>query len=106
MGGLGESTEKAWVSEPIAIVGMSSRFAGEATNTENLWSIIPQGRSGWTPFPASRFRAKGTYHPNNEKLDTVRPPLPLQSCESRTQLIHRADSRQRSTLFARGRHSV
>jgi hypothetical protein len=59
-------------SEPIAIVGMSSKFSGDATNTRRLWSMLMEGRSGWTPFPSSRFKQDGVYHPNSEKLNSVR----------------------------------
>jgi hypothetical protein len=57
--------------EPIAIIGMSSKFSGDATNTEKLWRMLAEGRSGWTPFPASRFKPEGVYHPNNERLNSV-----------------------------------
>ena len=58
-------------SEPIAIIGMSSKFAGDATNIEKLWRMLAEGKSGWTPFPQSRFRSEGVYHPNNERLHSV-----------------------------------
>ncbi|EAQ83181.1 hypothetical protein CHGG_09585 [Chaetomium globosum CBS 148.51] len=60
-----------WMSEPIAIIGMSSKFAGEATDNEGLWRMLANGRSGWTPFPHSRFGSKGVYHPNNERLNST-----------------------------------
>jgi hypothetical protein len=59
-------------SEPIAIIGMSSKFSGDATNTGRLWRMLMEGRSGWTPFPSSRFKHDGIYHPNSEKLNSVR----------------------------------
>jgi acyl transferase domain-containing protein len=52
---------------------MSAKFAGDATNTDNLWRMLIEGRSGWSPFPDSRFRSEGVYHPNNERLNSVRP---------------------------------
>ncbi|CAN8099325.1 unnamed protein product [Discula destructiva] len=60
-----------WTNEPIAIVGMSSKFAGEARDNEGLWRMLTNSRSGWTPFPHSRFRSEGLYHPNNERLNTT-----------------------------------
>jgi len=60
-----------WAFEPIAIIGMSSKFAGDATNNEGLWSMLVEGRSGWQPFPSSRFKSEGVYHPNNERLNSV-----------------------------------
>ncbi|GIJ86782.1 polyketide synthase [Aspergillus pseudoviridinutans] len=60
-----------WANEPIAIIGMSAKFSGDATNTEKFWRMLVEGRSGWTPFPSSRFNAKGVYHPNNERLNST-----------------------------------
>ena len=71
MGSTGNGIEGGWTAEPIAIIGMSSKFAGDARNTEKLWSMLVEGRSGWTPFPPSRFRSEGVYHPNNERLNSV-----------------------------------
>lgn len=71
MRGTSNGTRDALAFEPIAIIGMSSKFAGEATNNENLWQMLVEGRSGWKPFPSSRFRSEGIYHPNNERLNSV-----------------------------------
>uniref|UniRef100_A0A8H7KF45 Carrier domain-containing protein n=1 Tax=Bionectria ochroleuca TaxID=29856 RepID=A0A8H7KF45_BIOOC len=71
MGSTSYGIKDDWVNEPIAIVGMSAKYAGEATNTENLWRMLINARSAWTPFPSSRFRPEGVYHPNNEKLNTT-----------------------------------
>ena len=71
MGSTGNGIENDWTVEPIAIIGMSSKFAGDAINTEKLWRMLAEGRSGWTPFPPSRFRSEGVYHPNNERLNSV-----------------------------------
>ncbi|KAH0494008.1 hypothetical protein TgHK011_000645 [Trichoderma gracile] len=71
MGSLGPDSQSRWASEPIAIIGMSSKFAGDATNTDKLWQMLAEGRSGWTEFPDSRFRSEGVYHPNNERLNTT-----------------------------------
>ncbi|CAH0050712.1 unnamed protein product [Clonostachys solani] len=71
MGSTSHGIKDDWVNEPIAIVGMSAKYAGEATNTENLWRMLINARSAWTPFPSSRFRPEGVYHPNNEKLNTT-----------------------------------
>jgi len=65
------STSNDWANEPIAIIGLSCKFAGDATSPEKLWRMLAEGRSAWTEIPSSRFNAKGVYHPNNEKLSTV-----------------------------------
>jgi acyl transferase domain-containing protein len=66
-----DSIRDALAFEPIAIIGMSSKFAGDATNNENLWKMLVDGKSGWKPFPTSRFGSEGIYHPNNEKINSV-----------------------------------
>ncbi|MGA5817704.1 SDR family NAD(P)-dependent oxidoreductase [Kitasatospora sp. NPDC094028] len=40
--------------EPIAIVGMSCRFAGGVTSPEELWQLVAEGRDGMGPFPTDR----------------------------------------------------
>jgi len=67
------STSNYWASEPIAIIGLSCKFAGDATSPEKLWRLLAEGRSAWTEIPSSRFNSKGAYHPNHEKLSTVCP---------------------------------
>lgn len=58
--------------EPIAIIGLSCKFAGDARNPQELWRMMAEGRSAWTEIPSSRFNLHGSFHPNPEKLDTVR----------------------------------
>lgn len=60
-------------AEPIAIVGLNCKLAGEASNPARLWDILAAGRSTWSEIPTSRFDLKGVYHPKNEKLSTVWP---------------------------------
>ncbi|OTA56670.1 polyketide synthase [Hypoxylon sp. EC38] len=50
-------------SEPIAIVGISNRFAGAASSPSKLWELCASGKGGWSPIPADRFDAKSFYHP-------------------------------------------
>jgi len=71
MGSVNDDTKDEWAFEPVAIIGMSSKFAGDATNNEGLWRMLVEGRSGWQPFPSSRFNSAGVYHPNNERLNSV-----------------------------------
>jgi acyl transferase domain-containing protein len=58
---------------PIAIIGMSCRFAGDITDPEKLWHFVANGRSAWSKIPSSRFNVDGIYHPNGMKADTVCP---------------------------------
>ncbi len=56
---------------PVAIIGMSCRFAGDATSPEKLWEVLAGGKSTWTEFPASRFNLEGVHHPDAERPSTV-----------------------------------
>jgi acyl transferase domain-containing protein/NAD(P)-dependent dehydrogenase (short-subunit alcohol dehydrogenase family)/acyl carrier protein len=40
--------------EPIAIVGMSCRFPGEASSPQQLWEMLASGGDGIVPFPTDR----------------------------------------------------
>jgi acyl transferase domain-containing protein len=62
------------VSEPIAIIGLSCKFAGDARSPEELWKMLAEGRNAWSEIPTSRFNWKGFFHPDPEKLDTVCVP--------------------------------
>nr|A0A3G1DJH7.1 RecName: Full=Squalestatin tetraketide synthase; Short=SQTKS; AltName: Full=Highly reducing polyketide synthase 1; Short=HR-PKS 1; AltName: Full=Squalestatin S1 biosynthesis cluster protein pks1 [Phoma sp. MF5453]AMY15057.1 tetraketide synthase MF-SQTKS [Phoma sp. MF5453] len=55
---------------PIAIIGMSCRFPGNATSPEKLWELCAEGRSAWSKIPKSRFRQEGFYNPNAERVGT------------------------------------
>ena len=61
---------------PIAIVGMSCRFPGDATSPEKLWELCAEARSAWSEVPSERFNQKAFYHPHAEKLGTVSSPCP------------------------------
>lgn len=67
-----QSTSMTSLDVPIAIVGVACRFAGDATGPEKLWDMLASGRNGWAPIPESRFATKGLYHPNGEKIGSVR----------------------------------
>ncbi|KAK3688670.1 hypothetical protein B0T22DRAFT_407287 [Podospora appendiculata] len=56
-------------SVPIAVIGMSCRFAGNTDSPEKLWQLLAQGRSAWSEIPKSRFNIEGVYHPNPENLN-------------------------------------
>ncbi|KAJ5792453.1 polyketide synthase [Penicillium pulvis] len=52
------------LTEPIAIVGLSCRFASSASSPEELWKMLAKGKSGWSEIPASRFHLQGAFHPD------------------------------------------
>ncbi|KAL5040990.1 hypothetical protein BDW71DRAFT_212552 [Aspergillus fruticulosus] len=59
------------IAEPIAVVGLSCKFAGEASSPDRLWEMLAAGRSAWSEIPPSRFNPKGTYHPRADRTNTV-----------------------------------
>ncbi|KAL2166565.1 hypothetical protein VTG60DRAFT_2512 [Thermothelomyces hinnuleus] len=54
---------------PIAVIGMSCRFAGDVDSPEKLWKLLAEGRSAWSEIPKGRFNIDGFHHPNFEKLN-------------------------------------
>ncbi|KAL3432034.1 putative polyketide synthase [Aspergillus tetrazonus] len=71
MGSIEDTVPRPWAHEPIAIVGMSAKYGGDATTTSKLWQMLVEGRSGWSLFPDSRFRAEGVYHPDSQRLNST-----------------------------------
>ena len=71
---LGVSPDAAGHSpiEPIAIIGMSCRLPGTATDIPALWDMLVSGRTAWTPGPGKRFNMKAFQDVTGEKASTVR----------------------------------
>ncbi|KAI1342798.1 hypothetical protein F5Y15DRAFT_268999 [Xylariaceae sp. FL0016] len=61
------SCRKKARSQDIAIVGMSCRFPGDATDPGKLWDLCAQGREAWSTWPTDRFNQDAFYHPNPER---------------------------------------
>ena len=56
---------------PIAIIGMSCRFPGGATEIKKFWELVSEGRSTWSTIPKDRFNADAFYHPDADRTDAV-----------------------------------
>ncbi|KAB8268148.1 ketoacyl-synt-domain-containing protein [Aspergillus minisclerotigenes] len=56
--------------EPIAVVGMSCRFAGEASNVEKFWRLLCEARSAWSKTPEGRFQETSFFHPDSRNNGT------------------------------------
>lgn len=67
-----EHHEESPKTMPIAIVGMSCRFPGDATDPSKLWDLCESGRDAWSKIPASRFDGEAWYHPDKDHIGTVR----------------------------------
>lgn len=57
---------------PIAIVGISCRLPGDATDPEQLWNMISEGRSAWSEVPPDRYNIDAFHHPSGDRQGTVR----------------------------------
>lgn len=57
---------------PIAIVGLSCRYPGEATNPESLWRTCAEERNLWQLTPKEKINQKAFYHPDPSRNGTVR----------------------------------
>lgn len=58
-------------TEPLAVIGMACRFAGDATNPQKLWELVSQGRDAWSAVPPDRFNQAAFYHPQSDRLSTL-----------------------------------
>lgn len=54
--------------EPIAIIGMSCRFAGGVSSPDELWSFLAQGRSAVGSIPEHRWSAYLSADPVNARV--------------------------------------
>ncbi|KAI1375107.1 hypothetical protein F4677DRAFT_455044 [Hypoxylon crocopeplum] len=56
---------------PIAIVGISGRFPGDATTPQNLWELLKNARSARGEAPPDRFNPAGFYHPDGSRAGSM-----------------------------------
>ena len=80
---------------PIAIIGMSCKFPGDATGPEALWKLCEEGRSAWSEIPNDRFNKDAFYHPSGDRATTVSSFLRIDSRSS-----HQLNSGCRQMLLA------
>jgi hypothetical protein len=67
----GDRVAPADTLEPIAIVGLATRFSQDAATTEDLWQLLLEARSTWSSIPKERFNSDAFYHPDPEHGGTV-----------------------------------
>jgi acyl transferase domain-containing protein len=78
MGSLGVSRDEI---TPIAVIGLSGRFPGEATNVEKLWEMCSAGENAWSPIPSDRFNSKAFYHPDSGRDGSVSFQTPIKEMD-------------------------
>lgn len=59
------------LSELLAVVGSSCRFAGDATSPTKLWNVLCEAPDLSREVPPERFNAKAFYHPDGEYHGTT-----------------------------------
>lgn len=60
------------ITMPIAIVGIGFRGPGDATNVQNLWKMMCEGRESWSEIPKQKWNHEAFYHPDSNRHGTVR----------------------------------
>lgn len=68
------------LGEPVAVIGMSCRFSGEASSIEGFWEMLRHGRTGHGPVPSSRYQASAWHHPSHDRKGAVGLPLSSVNC--------------------------
>lgn len=66
--------------DDIAVIGIGTRFPGEATSPARLWKVLQEKKSEWSEFPKDRLNIDGYYHPGGDRQgsvsqDPLRPAL-------------------------------
>lgn len=67
--------------EPIAVIGMSCKFSGDATTPEKLWQLVVEGKDGWSPIPKSRFNADAFHDKDHAKIGMVKTHIRILHCD-------------------------
>ncbi|KAK5990264.1 Highly reducing polyketide synthase otaA [Cladobotryum mycophilum] len=57
--------------EPLAIIGLSCRYGGEADSAANLFESVLAAKSVYGPVPKDRFDAEFYYHPDQNRSGTL-----------------------------------
>ncbi|KAL4995984.1 hypothetical protein BDV10DRAFT_202678 [Aspergillus recurvatus] len=70
----GESTPRGTAQAKIAIVGMSCRLPGEATDTEKFWQVLEKGLDVHRKIPADRFDVDTHYDPAGKRVNASHTP--------------------------------
>ncbi|CAG8887928.1 unnamed protein product [Penicillium egyptiacum] len=64
------SAHHAAVNVPIAVVGMSCRFPGDASSPSKFWDMLKNGKDAYSPA-STRWNSDAFYHPSNGHLNSL-----------------------------------
>lgn len=67
------NARKAYLQEPVAIVGMACRLPGESNTPKALWNFLMKGGVAKNTPPESRFNIAG-HHDGSKMPKTMRSP--------------------------------
>lgn len=67
------SSSKAFIQEPIAVVGMACRLPGHSTTPNKFWDFLERGGIAANDTPSTRFKLS-THHDGSKKPKTMRTP--------------------------------
>ncbi|OGM50472.1 putative polyketide synthase, partial [Aspergillus bombycis] len=56
---------------PLAIVGISLKFPGDAVTPDDFWKMLLEGRATASEFPPDRLNINAHYHPDRDRLDRL-----------------------------------
>lgn len=54
-------------ADDIAVIGLACRFPGDADTPSKLWDLQINGRSAWSPIPASKWNHNAHFHPSSDR---------------------------------------
>ena len=69
-----EGGPRGSLQSKIAIVGMSCRMPGGATDTEKFWELLESGMDVHRKIPADRFDVDSHYDPTGKRVNTSHTP--------------------------------
>jgi hypothetical protein len=69
-----EGVPRGTMQSKIAIVGMSCRIPGGATNTEKFWELLEAGLDVHSKIPPDRFDVETHYDPAGKRVNTSHNP--------------------------------
>ena len=81
--------------EPIAVIGLASRFAQDATSSTAFWRMLMEGKSALTDVPNARFNIDAFHQPGSNQIRGVRLILHVY----RLHFLTRAGEIQRGSLY-------